>query len=63
MKFLLHKLFPITPRIVVMPSSVSCGQRQMVDVCAQDGRSVIEPLGKVAQPPSRQALESLQSDP
>ena len=28
MKFLLHKLFPIAPRIAFMPASAPCGQSQ-----------------------------------
>src|SRR5579863_8284571 len=48
MEFLLHKLFPIAPRIVVMPASAPCGQSQNGDACAQTPQTKVEPLGKVA---------------
>ena len=35
MKFLIHKLFPIAPRIAFMPASAPCGQSQIGDGCAQ----------------------------
>ena len=35
MKFLLHKLFPIAPRIAFMPASAPCGQAKIGDGCAR----------------------------